>query len=232
MDILRTDSVELDQIDRLEHDRLEHDPRACFFYERKARSQGYFHIAGVDEAGRGPLAGPVVAAAVILPHDLYVPGVDDSKKLTEARRDSLYHILTTNSSIQWAIGIVNVQTIDSINILEATKLAMQQAVEGLPSWPDYLIIDGLELKGYAVPNEKIIKGDQLSHTIAAASIIAKVTRDRIMMEYAKDYPQYGFDKHKGYGTELHMETIHRFGPSPIHRLSFSPISKGKKNDAL
>lgn len=174
-------------------------------------------IAGVDEAGRGPLAGPVVAAAVIMPADSKVIGIDDSKKLTEAMRESLY-LEILESCIAYGVGIVDHDEIDAINILEATKKAMAIALQQVE--PEVILIDAVQLKGQSKPVHGIIKGDEQSFAIAAASIIAKVTRDRLMMEYDGLYPEYGFGKHKGYGTKQHYAALDQFGPSPIHRKSF------------
>ncbi len=181
--------------------------------------QGYQLIAGIDEVGRGPLAGPVVAAAVILPEDFCILGVDDSKKLSEKKRDALYTQIIDNA-MAYGIGIVSAEKIDEINILEATKLAMKQAVEGLTITPDYLLIDALELKDVSIPQKGIIKGDSISISIAAASIVAKVTRDRMMLEYHENYPHYGFDKNKGYGTKVHYAGLDQYGFCEIHRQSF------------
>lgn len=185
-------------------------------YEREARAKGYTLIAGIDEAGRGPLAGPVVAAACILPHDFFHPKLDDSKKLSPKVRDSLFPILT---SFPHGIGIVSHEEIDQINILQATHKAMHLAIAALPIKPDYLLVDGLQLK-HEVPSQKIIDGDALSHSIAGASVIAKVTRDRIMLQLDTLYPDYGFRDHKGYGTPRHVKAIEEHGLSPHHRKTF------------
>lgn len=182
-------------------------------------SYGYeaAQIAGVDEAGRGPLAGPVVAAAVIMPADSKILGIDDSKKLTEAMREARYaEILET--CIAYGVGIVDHEDIDAINILEATKKAMSMALEALE--PKVILIDAVALKGQNVPVHGIIKGDEQSFAIAAASIIAKVTRDRLMIDYDRLYPEYGFATHKGYGTKKHYAVLDQIGPSPIHRKTF------------
>jgi ribonuclease HII len=188
-------------------------------YEKELYAEGIRYIAGIDEVGRGPLAGPVVAAAVILPDDFDILGVDDSKKLSEKRREELYTLIT-EYAISYSIGIIDNATIDEINILEATKLAMKQAVEKLETKPEYILIDALTLKGIDVPQRGIIKGDSLSVSIAAASIIAKVTRDRMMGEYHRLYPQYAFDQNKGYGTKTHYEGIGSHGLCVLHRRSF------------
>ncbi len=202
-----------------EHERL----LAMTSYEQAAYSKGHRMIAGIDEAGRGPLAGPVVAAACILPPNLLIPGINDSKKLTPKKRGELFLLLIKNPLVHYGVGIVDERIIDEINILEATKLAMLQAVNNLEITPDYLLVDGLKLPHPTIPGEKIIKGDTLSQSIAAASIIAKETRDRIMLELHKKYPEYGFDRHSGYGTEMHREAISRIGPCEIHRRTFEPI---------
>ncbi len=188
-------------------------------YEKKARSEGYKIIAGVDEAGRGPLAGPVAAACVILPENCFIEGVNDSKKLRAPQREKLYDIILDNA-ISVGIGIVDEKIIDQINILNATKLAMKQAVSQLSIKPDLLMIDAVSIEDMDIEQRSIIKGDALSISIAAASIIAKVARDRIMNDYDAAYPGYGFTKHKGYGTEEHINAIKKFGICPIHRVSF------------
>jgi ribonuclease HII len=192
-------------------------------YEQAAYLKGYTSVAGIDEAGRGPLAGPVVAAACILPKGLLIPGLDDSKKLTPKRRGELYAFLTTHPQVIYAVGVISETIIDQVNILEATKLAMLQAVEKLAVSPDFLLVDGLKLHHPEVESEKIIKGDQLSLSIAAASIIAKEFRDALMNEYHAQFPQYGFDRHAGYGTAQHRKAIEQYGACPIHRRSFEPV---------
>jgi ribonuclease HII len=192
-------------------------------YEQASYSKGYVNVAGIDEAGRGPLAGPVVAAACILPKGLLIPGVNDSKKLSSVQRKKLFDYIIQHPQIYYAVGVVSEKTIDKINILEATKVAMLEAVNGLPSVPDYLLVDGLKLNHPQIPSEKIIKGDQLSLSIAAASIIAKETRDEMMRELHQKFPEYGFDKHAGYGTEFHRKAIEKHGPCEAHRMTFDPI---------
>ena len=177
------------------------------------------YIAGVDEVGRGPLAGPVVTAAVILPEDFSILGVNDSKKLSEKRRDELFDQIK-EAAVCWSIGIRDNHDIDRINILEATKEAMCDAVRGLEIRPDHLLIDALTLKDIDIPQTGIVKGDANSVSIAAASILAKVTRDRMMVEYHETYPDYAFDKNKGYGTKAHYEGLDKNGITPIHRRSF------------
>ncbi|NGX57314.1 MAG: Ribonuclease HII [Chlamydiae bacterium] len=193
------------------------------FYERRARARGYSAIVGIDEAGRGPLAGPVVAAACHLGKDVHISGIDDSKKLTPARRKVVFTALVEHPDVKYGVGIVDARMIDKVNILQATILAMMQAVEKMPMMPDYLLVDGLKLPNSPIPSEKIIKGDCLSLLIAAASIIAKETRDQIMDDYHKEWPEYGFDTHKGYGTRKHMEALTACGPCPIHRETFEPV---------
>ena len=176
-------------------------------------------ICGVDEAGRGPLAGPVAAGAVILPKDCMILYLNDSKKLSEKRREELFWEIR-EKAVSYSVGIVGPERIDEINILQATYEAMRQAVSGLGVVPDLLLNDAVTIPELAIPQVPIIKGDAKSVSIAAASILAKVTRDHMMMEYDKIYPEYGFGKHKGYGTAAHMEAIRRFGPCPIHRRTF------------
>ncbi len=192
-------------------------------YEEEAYLTGYQWLAGVDEAGRGPLAGPVVAAACILPKGLLIPQVNDSKKLTPKMRERLFARLTSDPAIYYAVGIVDSVEIDRINIYQATICAMLIAIERLKQAPDYLLVDGMKLPHPTLPCLKIIKGDQLSQSIAAASIIAKETRDRLMLDYHARWPAYGFDHHKGYGTEQHVEALFKHGPCEIHRRSFDPI---------
>jgi len=191
-------------------------------YENGARKAGYSMIAGIDEAGRGPLAGPVVSAAVILPFSLQVAGVDDSKKLTPSKRNFLYHQIQ-KEAVSIGIGIVGPETIDRINILQASLHAMALAVTRLNHPPDYLLIDGIFEIECNLPQEAIPKGDSKSISVAAASIVAKVTRDRIMEKYHRQYPQYGFDRHKGYPTKAHKEALRRFGCCTIHRRTFKGV---------
>lgn len=191
-------------------------------WEKKCYDQGYQAVAGVDEAGRGPLAGPVVAAAVILPLDFDVTGMNDSKLLTAEDRQQIKERIERNA-VGIGIGIVDAEYIDRQNILQATLHAMRLAVEQLKPQVDYLLIDALKIPALSLPQQQIIKGDQLSHSIAAASIIAKTTRDEWMEEAAKQYPNYLFAQHKGYGTAEHLNKIKQWGPSPIHRRSFAPL---------
>ena len=190
-------------------------------YERKFSKEGYRYIAGIDEVGRGPLAGPVVASAVILPSDIYLPGIDDSKKLTESKREQ-YYAEIKEKAIAIGIGIIDNEEIDAVNILNATKKAMLQALQQLTPKPDFLLIDAVKLDT-PYPTESIIKGDSLSVSIACASIIAKVTRDRMLKEYDEKYPGYGFANNSGYGTKEHLDGLKLNGITPIHRKSFAPI---------
>ena len=190
--------------------------------------QGIGVICGVDEAGRGPLAGPVCAAAVILPPHLVIPGLDDSKKLTDKRRRELMPIIK-EQAIAYGIGFASHEEIDQINILQATFLAMQRALDQLQTRPDFALIDGNREKDFGLPVKTVVKGDSLSANIAAASILAKVTRDDLMEAMAVDYPQYGFEIHKGYGTKLHTEKILELGPCPEHRLTFLTKILAKKS---
>ncbi|HWO77937.1 MAG TPA: ribonuclease HII [Bacillus sp. (in: firmicutes)] len=192
-------------------------------YERYYRKQGYHMIAGIDEAGRGPIAGPVVAAAVILKEKVYIPGLNDSKQLTEAKREELFDLIY-KSSIAIGVGIIHSYEIDQINIYRASQKAMLEAVRSLGLQPDFLLIDAMPLTT-PYPSESIIKGDAKSISIAAASIVAKVTRDRYMTEMEQKFPGYGFDKHKGYGTAEHIEAIRRHGVISEHRRSFAPVKE-------
>lgn len=182
-------------------------------------SSGASYIAGVDEAGRGPLAGPVCAAACILPRNLEIPGLNDSKKLSSKARDSLYNIII-NSAVSYGIAFATVDEIESLNILNATFLAMNRALSQLSPQPDLALIDGNRNSGISIPSRCVVKGDSLCADIAAASVLAKVTRDRYMLTMAEQFPEYGFEKHKGYGTAQHYAALRQFGPSPIHRPSF------------
>ena len=182
-------------------------------------SEGFSLLAGVDEAGRGPLAGPVCAAACILPRNLEIPGLNDSKKLSSKARDSLYDIII-NSAVSYGIAFATVEEIESLNILNATFLAMNRALSQLSPQPALALIDGNRNSGISVPSRCVVKGDSLCADIAAASVLAKVTRDRYMLTMAEQYPEYGFEKHKGYGTAQHYAALRQFGPSPIHRPSF------------
>lgn len=194
-------------------------PIDLWLYENEAFDAGIRLVCGVDEAGRGPLAGPVCAAAVMLPPGLEIPGLNDSKKLTDKKRRELYDIII-EQAVSYGIAFASEQEIDEINILQATFLAMERAMQKLSPQPELALIDGNRTKDFGLPVRTIVKGDSLSASIAAASILAKVTRDRLMEEYDAQYPQYGFAVHKGYGTKRHYETLREFGPSPIHRKTF------------
>lgn len=190
-------------------------------YETELYSEGINLICGVDEVGRGPLFGPVVAAAVILPKNFYNEYIKDSKKLTEKKREEMYKIITENA-VSIGLGIISVETIDKINIYEATKLAMKEAINNLSIKPEHILIDAMKLD-LKIPSTSIIKGDSLSESIAAASIIAKVTRDRMIEKMDKDYPEYDLKNNKGYGTKKHIEALHKYGVTPHHRKSYSPV---------
>lgn len=193
-----------------------------FEYENKCRQQGYKCIAGVDEAGRGPLAGAVYAAAVVFDEGVYIEGVNDSKKLTEKKREALFDEIIAKAK-SYCIFSVDEKVIDQINILNATYKAFCGAIDGLNPPCDFALIDGNRAKDISVPFETVVKGDSLSFSIAAASILAKVARDRYITEADKLYPEYGFAKHKGYGTKEHLEAIKKYGPCPIHRLTFGGV---------
>ena len=188
-------------------------------YEKEAIAKGYKAVCGVDEAGRGPLAGPVCAAAVILPENTVIEGVNDSKKLSEKKREALFDVIK-EQVLSYSIAFASVEEIEEVNILNATMLAMKRAVEGLDVKADYAMIDGNRLPDLSIDSEFIVKGDAKSMSIACASILAKVSRDRLLYKYAEEYPEYLFDKHKGYGTKAHVEAIKKYGPCPYHRLSF------------
>ena len=189
------------------------------FYENKYISQGKNLICGVDEAGRGPLAGPVCAAAVIMPEGLIIESVNDSKKLTAKKREKLFDIIK-NEAVCYSVAFASASEIDEINILNATHLAMTRAVEGLEKAPEVVLVDGNSLPKWYYNSEAIVKGDAVCHSIACASILAKVSRDRLMLLEAEKYPQYSFEKHKGYGTKVHTQAIKEDGPCPIHRKTF------------
>jgi ribonuclease HII len=189
------------------------------------QKRGLLHIAGIDEAGRGPLAGPVMAAAVILPKGFACPGLDDSKKLSPATRKLLFLQLTTDPRVLWRVAAADREEIDRLNILRATHLAMRRAVESFSQAPHHCLIDGLPVRDFPFPYDAIVKGDGLSLSIAAASIIAKVTRDRIMSEIDREFPQFGFSSHQGYGTPGHLEALRVHGPCRHHRLSFQPVAQ-------
>lgn len=198
-------------------------------YENAARAAGHTWVCGIDEAGRGPLAGPVSVAAVILPADFSLPGLDDSKKISAKKREELYHQLIENPAVLWAQVEIDAATIDSLNILRATHHGMAAAAEALQEKHrlriDFCLIDGLPVKQFPLPHQGIVKGDGKSLSIAAASIIAKVSRDHRMAAYAKEFPQYGFDRHSGYGTKLHLHALSLHGPCRIHRRSFQPVAQ-------
>lgn len=190
-----------------------------YTYEHNAYMRGFTAVCGIDEAGRGPLAGPVCAAAVLLPEGLVIDGLNDSKKLSEKKRELLFPVIEENA-LAFGIGFADEKEIDEINILQATFLAMRRAFNAMQRRCDYVLVDGNRMPPMPVPGETVVKGDAKSPSIAAASILAKVSRDRVMLEYAKQYPEYQFEKHKGYGTKAHVEALHAFGPSPIHRRTF------------
>ena len=193
-------------------------------YENETRKQGHEIIAGIDEAGRGPLAGPVVAASVILPENCRVEGLNDSKKLSEKKRNLIFQIIR-KKAVAIGIGITYENIIDQINILQAAKAAMADSVSRLSCKPDFLLVDGNQKIPFIIPQLTIKKGDVLSASIAAASVIAKVTRDRMMLHYDGIYPQYGFSRHKGYGTQDHLKNISKFGPCKIHRKTFKGVKE-------
>jgi ribonuclease HII len=199
--------------------------RCGFRYEKKLRAIGVARIAGIDEVGRGALAGPVVAAAVVLPEKFRHRRLNDSKQLAAELREEIYCELTANLEVRWTVGIVDSMEIDRINILRASHRAMRLAIEALIEPPEHVLIDGLPVIPFPLPQTAIVDGDCISLSIAAASVIAKVTRDRMMRDFCAQFPQYCFDQHKGYGTELHLLKLHEFGPCPIHRRSFEPVAQ-------
>ncbi len=201
-------------------------------FEQDAWAQGARRLVGVDEAGRGPLAGPVVAAAVVFARDFLeteasrsLQGLTDSKQLSAKRRELFYDLLVSNPEIEVGVGIVSADEIDALNILRATHLAMARAIQQLAPLPDLALVDGLPVQGLPVPHRAIVGGDGLSLSIAAASVVAKVTRDRLLVELAVHYPDYGFDRHKGYGTRAHLAALQRHGPCSAHRRSFAPVAQ-------
>ena len=196
-------------------------------FEDEVAQKGYNLICGVDEAGRGPLAGPVCAAAVILPAHAEIPGLNDSKKLTDKKRRELFPVICEHA-LAYGIAFSDEKEIDEINILQATFAAMKRAVDNLSVKPDYVLVDGNKLPDFEIPAQYVIKGDSLSASIAAASVLAKVTRDDLMLKMAEQYPGYGFEIHKGYGTKAHYEALTNLGTSPIHRLTFLKKFYGKK----
>ena len=198
---------------------MREEPKDLWVYEREAFAEGYQAVCGVDEAGRGPLAGPVCAAAVMLPPGLVIPGLNDSKKLSDKRRRELFPMIC-QQAIAYGIGIATETEIDEINILQATFLAMERALAQLKVQPDLALIDGNREKDFGLPVKTVVKGDSLSANIAAASVLAKVSRDDFMIAQAEKYPQYGFDIHKGYGTRAHYAALEQYGVCPLHRMSF------------
>jgi len=197
-------------------------------YEEELRTRGIYLVAGIDEAGRGPLAGPVTAAAVILPEGFSLTGLDDSKKLNHRTREKLYVQLTENEAVFHAVAHASSEEIGHLNILQATWLAMRRSLEGLQRighHPEHALVDGLPVKGLPIDHTALVGGDGLSLSIAAASILAKVTRDRIMEEIDREYPQYGFAKHRGYATAEHLDKLSKHGPCPYHRSGFSPVDQ-------
>jgi ribonuclease HII len=199
--------------------------RCGFRYEKKLRGTGVARIAGIDEAGRGALAGPVVAAAVVLPEKFRHRRLNDSKQLAPELREEIYADLACNPDVRWTVGVVDSIEIDRINILRASHQAMRMAIEDLLEPPEHVLIDGLPVIPFPLPQTAIIDGDCISLSIAAASVIAKVTRDRMMRDFCAEFPQYCFGQHKGYGTELHLLKLYEFGPCPIHRRSFEPVAQ-------
>lgn len=191
--------------------------------EKQAYDNGFLAIAGVDEVGRGPIAGPVVAAACILPKGFFLPGINDSKQVPAEKREKLFGLLTKYPDVIYKVVDLSCEIIDKINILQASLLAMKQAVEELDPPPDFVLVDGNQSPPLSIETKTVIKGDSLSISIAAASIIAKVTRDKMMETYHQSWPEYGFHQHKGYATQSHLNAIEEFGPCPIHRMSFSPF---------
>lgn len=193
--------------------------------EQAAHREGYARVCGIDEAGRGPLAGPVVAAAVILPPGYELPGLNDSKKLTARKREQLFAELMADERVQKSIAQATVEEIDELNILRATHLAMRRAAEGLPGAVDFCLIDGLPVPGFPLPSRSLVKGDARCLSIAAASILAKVWRDHYMLELHREFPVYGFDRHAGYGTRAHMQAIREHGATIHHRRTFAPVAQ-------
>ena len=198
---------------------------ALTWHEEEARQNGFKSIAGVDEAGRGPLAGPVFAAACIIPEGVFFKGINDSKLLTAEEREDLYQRIISQEGIRFGIGVVSSEEIDKVNILRASILAMLQAIGNLGCQPDFMLVDGLHIPHQHIQCKKLIKGDSRSQSIAAASVLAKVSRDRLMEDYHQRWPEYGFDRNKGYGTEDHLSALHKFGPCPIHRKTFDPVKE-------
>lgn len=206
-------------MNREEKQRLD----SLLFFENQVWEEGYRFVVGIDEVGRGPLAGPVVAASCFIPKGVFFEGLNDSKKLTPKKREKLFDSIVSQKGVAYGIGVIDESIIDDINIYQATLCAMKQAIDKMPIKPDYLLIDGLAFTDYPIASLKIIKGDAKSQSIAAASVLAKVIRDEMMRKYHKQWPLYGFDKHKGYGTAKHLAALAAYGPAPIHRKSFEPL---------
>ncbi len=198
-----------------------------FSLEEAVKNAGYTIVCGIDEAGRGPLSGPVVSAACVLSPDIDIPGLNDSKKLSPKKRDALYDLIIEHA-LDWGIGYASPAEIDEINILNATMLAMRRAIADLDTPPDFALVDGNCIRDFPIPAKAVIKGDAISSSISAASILAKVTRDRLCLEDDKNYPLYGFAKHKGYGTADHIAALREHGPTPIHRRTFLKFLDGDK----
>jgi ribonuclease HII len=213
------------QFSEKEYHRIE----AMMFWEKKAKERGFKRIAGVDEVGRGSLAGPVVAAACVLPEAALIEGVNDSKKLLPSERSKVFQRILALAEVEYGIGIMDALIIDQVNILQATFQAMIAAISSLLQKPDFILVDGNQLPSLSIPAEAVVKGDTLSQSIAAASIIAKETRDQLMRVYHGKWPQYGFDAHKGYATQEHLLAIQKHGPCAIHRMSFEPLKSSSKS---
>jgi len=213
-------ALSLEEIERL---------KTMMRLEKKARKLGFKCIAGIDEAGRGPLAGPVVAAACVLPQGTLIEGVDDSKKLLPSERFKAFQKIISLSNVDYGIGVIDALIIDQVNILQATFMAMMAAVSRLSQPPDYILVDGNKMPSKDIPGDAVVKGDSLSQSIAAASIIAKVTRDQLMCVFHEKWPEYGFKTHKGYATREHLLAIQKYGPCEIHRKSFEPIKSINEN---
>lgn len=205
--------------------QVEIPPAPDMTAEAAAYAAGYKHVCGIDEAGRGPLAGPVVAAAVVLPTGYDIPGLNDSKKLTAKKRDALYEQLMADERVLKCVAEATVQEIDELNILRATHLAMARAAQGITPAVDFCLIDGLAVPNFPLPSQNMVKGDARCRSIAAASVLAKVTRDRYMQRLAEEFPQYGFDRHAGYGTKAHLEAIRKYGVTIHHRRTFAPVAQ-------
>ena len=205
--------------------QVEIPPAPDMTAEAAAYAAGYKHVCGIDEAGRGPLAGPVVAAAVVLPPGYDIPGLNDSKKLTAKKRDALYEQLMADERVLKCVAEATVQEIDALNILRATHLAMARAAQGITPAVDFCLIDGLAVPNFPLPSQNMVKGDARCLSIAAASVLAKVTRDRYMQRLAEEFPQYGFDRHAGYGTKAHLEAIRKYGVTIHHRRTFAPVAQ-------